>query len=47
LITGITVNKNCKGISKLPKIIITIDDVQYELLPEDYVYKFTNSYGYD
>jgi cathepsin D len=37
LIQGITVNQDCSGIDSLPDITFTIDNIDYDLSPKDYV----------
>ena len=37
LLEGISVSPDCSDIDKLPTISFVFEDVEYELLPQDYV----------
>lgn len=41
LIEGITVNEDCSGLENLPEIAFYIDNIEYKMLPRDYVLKVT------
>jgi len=43
LIQGITVNQDCSGVESLPSITFTIDNIDYEMTPNDYVVKVEQS----
>lgn len=44
LLEGLSVSTDCSDMDKLPGISFTIDDVEYELSPSDYVLKI-NAFG--
>jgi hypothetical protein len=42
LIEGITVNEDCSGLDSLPEIAFYFDNIEYKMLPSDYVLKVSD-----